>query len=422
MTQFITASAGGSGVQIALAPDEDALLANDVQIFSDDDHALTAQGGADIVLGDRSALIAFGADAVRLDGDGPSTLAIGEGARILAEAANGIRAEAQATVVNHGAVIGVQHGIQFLEAAVLQNFGTITAFTSRDLDLDGTAVEANAGLDLVNHGEIVGLAGVSVRDVALTLTNHGVISGGSSALSFLNALGGAGVSTIINTGELVGRDRAFFTDTSAMTIFNSGRIASFNDTRSTIDHNAASRGQTFKLFNSGSLESEGIAYEGDIGVDIVRNTGVILGDVTLERLDDVYIGRLGRIEGLVDGGEGDDLIVGGAGDNRILGGDDDDILRGLGGADEIDGDDGADLLDGGGGDDILSGGLGADRLRGRSGADEIAGDDGADALFGNGGADALFGGAGGDDIRGHAGDDVIGGGRGADLIVGGRGD
>jgi Ca2+-binding RTX toxin-like protein len=162
--------------------------------------------------------------------------------------------------------------------------------------------------------------------------------------------------------------------------------------------------------------------------------------VLLEHGDDLYSGRRGLMEGVVDGGTGDDTLIGGAGAEVLLGGEGADQLNGGAGDDTLSGGRGGDGLDGGAGNDLLSyadatqgivanltSGVvdagardlvrGIERLAGSAFADNLTGSALADALEGGGGADTLSGAAGADTLRGGAGDDRLRGGPGADLFL-----
>ena len=176
------------------------------------------------------------------------------------------------------------------------------------------------------------------------------------------------------------------------------------------------------------------------GDDAVHNSGLVAGDVLLEHGDDLYSGRRGLMEGVVDGGTGDDTLIGGAGAEVLLGGEGADQLNGGAGDDTLSGGRGGDGLDGGAGNDLLSyadatQGIvanltigvvdagardlvrGIERLAGSAFADNLTGSALADVLEGGGGADTLSGAAGADTLRGGAGDDRLRGGPGADVFL-----
>jgi Ca2+-binding RTX toxin-like protein len=223
------------------------------------------------------------------------------------------------------------------------------------------------------------------------------------------------------------------------------------------------------LENTGTIRGVQGAFNGNDTADVVINRGAMVGQILLGAGADVYDGRSGRTEGLVQGGDGTDLIdVRGAamvsgdlfggigadtirgsdGDEYLSGDDDSDVLHGHGGDDTLLGDLGddqlrggagndalyagasTDVLSGGDGDDVLDGGDGNSNAFGGSGDDALvistgvtarfilaAGGAGDDTVDGGGGDDNVFGGAGNDDIRTLLGNDTVGGGDGADRVV-----
>lgn len=154
---------------------------------------------------------------------------------------------------------------------------------------------------------------------------------------------------------------------------------------------------------------------------ILRNSGLITGEVTLNNGADTYSGEAGFALGLVRGGAGGDVLRGGSGAETLSG----DV-----GADTIDGGAGADVLNGGLDDDRIEGGLGANYLRGDEGNDvviggadfdNINGNTGRDSVSGGSGADWVLGGQGDDQVGGDVGDDILNGNLGNDTCAGGEG-
>ncbi|QHQ34119.1 calcium-binding protein [Algicella marina] len=93
---------------------------------------------------------------------------------------------------------------------------------------------------------------------------------------------------------------------------------------------------------------------------------------------DRYAGLLGRLDGILSLGSGedvasmgadDDIVRAGQGDDIVRGNDGDDALYGSGGLDRLFGGAGEDVLRAGSGDDLLDGGVDDDRLAGGEGAD-----------------------------------------------------
>ena len=204
----------------------------------------------------------------------------------------------------------------------------------------------------------------------------------------VTAILGLGVVTLLDGGEVVGRDS----------------FAAFDVEAGTVD-----------VIELVSPDAERLAEN-----TIDASTGIAPGPVSV-RIDlgagEVFSGALGRVEatfaedvGGFSAGEGFGFDV----ENfaNVVGTDQDDVLLG---------DDGSNTLDGGRGDDTLRGRGGDDRLDGKRGDDDLRGGDGDDRLDGRRGDDNLLGGAGDDRLFGQQGDDVLRGGRGADELGGGPG-
>ncbi len=271
------------------------------------------------------------------------------------------------------------------------------------------------------------------------LVNHGTVSGGS-ALTIASGLHGR----IENTGRATGTN-AIAVDNmdngSIIQIINSGYAygSSYG-----LRQFASSVGSVLTLFNSGTLGGDTMAFGGGVGVDMVYNSGHIIGGVDLAGGNDLFDGRGGTVNGTVFGGAGDDIYVvdstnvllsesvgegtdvveafvswtlgtefenlslrgnedlrgtGNGKANTLAGNSGDNVIRGLGGVDTLAGGEGDDRLIGNHGNDLLDGGTGDDVLRGGAGNDNLIGGNGQDVLNGGLGKDVLTGGAGSDVFR-----------------------
>ncbi|MCL4186342.1 MAG: calcium-binding protein [Rhodobacteraceae bacterium] len=159
--------------------------------------------------------------------------------------------------------------------------------------------------------------------------------------------------------------------------------------------------------------------------DLVARMPALPGSAGDAARDDAGGGGGGDGDGDGDGppvAGGDGLMVGGDGNDLLAGGRLKDQLYGRGGHDLIGGGDGNDTLDGGDGSDTLHGGAGDDLCIGGAGNDSIDGDIGDDTLLGGDGDDRLNGQDGDDWLDGGAGNDALIGGPGADTLTGGEGD
>ena len=228
----------------------------------------------------------------------------------------------------------------FLVGMTALNAGTILASAQ-----SGASAGAliGSGTQLTNTGDILATgpdaAGVGVGGTA-TLDNSGTITAGGATARGVFADGGA---TILNAGMITansivgGSDSvgiAFDESSSAQkTIQNSGTISA----DIAILDSAAPAGpgiDTLTLENSGRIIGN---VDLGNGVDIVRNAGMIDGDVLLGAGDDEFDGRGGTVTGVVDGGDGNDVIRGGAGNDTLMGGAGNDTVAGGAGADVMDG-------------------------------------------------------------------------------------
>ena len=330
-------------------------------------------------------------------------------------------------VINEGLLFGTEFGV-FLQSQgnFISNAGTISS-TSRGLGINDTGDRTAADV-IFNTGiiESTGLEAIVSNMSGLNIINSGVIRN-SSSIATIRTLGlqqnGAQTNEIVNSGLIESR-----TDTNAIQLVNS--------------------------------------------IDIISNTGNIVGNVLLGSEDDVFNGATGFVAGTIEAGDGNDIIKSGIGDDVVLGQAGNDIIQTGLGNDILDGGAGADELRGGAGDDTaryigstavrinlstnrgqggdaegdqlfdienligsdfddvligdavanrLDGGLGDDRLNGGDGNDLLLGGDGEDRLFGETGIDLLFGGLHDDVLAGGDGDDILNGGQGRDSLFGGAG-
>lgn len=275
----------------------------------------------------------------------------------------------------------------------LNNAGTIQGrVVAIPIDINGSLA-----IDLVNTG-VMDAISVQGGDERVTITNSGIITGGN------NDFGGDAIQSNFNmAGETLLR--------------NSGEITGASTS-----------------FRSGAYTSR----------DMIFNAGVMNGDIDFGAGADRYEGAAGRVQGVIDGGQGGDSLSGGAFVDVLSGGEDDDLLVGRGGDDSLDGGLGADHLIGGDGndvilgdgdavntgtdsvlgsgpDDTLVGNAGDDKMDGGAGADVIVGQDGADVMQGGSGNDTMDGGQGNDVLEGGEGNDVLRGRAGEDELSGGLG-
>ena len=321
----------------------------------------------------------------------------------------------------------------------LQVFGGIntgTGIRGNLTTLDDAIVAEGAVIGSTNNDAIIGTGSDHLVVVNGTVT-------GTRAIE-LGLLGAANNQVLINkTGAAYG----FGVDTSAVMVFGANAIVdnrgliwgedngiligNENDTviKAVIknsgtleaDSNAIVRSglQTIEIKNSGLITSDGFAFNsvGRDGVELITNTGKIVGVVDLGGGADVFDTRNGTYSGTVDGGSGNDKIYGSSKADTFNGGADNDKIYGYDGNDVLTGGAGNDTVSGGNGNDKLNGGLDKDTLSGGTGNDTLKGDDGNDILNGDAGNDTLDGGTGNDKLYGGAGSDKLTGGAGQDTFI-----
>lgn len=157
----------------------------------------------------------------------------------------------------------------------------------------------------------------------------------------------------------------------------------------------SSVGDTGKFINHGTVQvsySEGLAFQGQSGKDIVVNDGLLKGHVILGDGNDSVDDRGGKIQGSIVGGQGDDVLITDHASDKLY-------EEASGGTDTVRSTASYTLSDnveklvllgksninGTGtatGGDILTGNAGNNTLRGLAGADELTGGKGNDVLTG----------------------------------------
>jgi Ca2+-binding RTX toxin-like protein len=80
------------------------------------------------------------------------------------------------------------------------------------------------------------------------------------------------------------------------------------------------------LYNSGTIRNdsygtntaETVAIRGGLGDDAITNAGYVRGTIQLQEGNDLYDGRIGRLDGTVHLGNGNDTLIGGAGQDIFV--------------------------------------------------------------------------------------------------------
>ncbi|WP_108662939.1 calcium-binding protein [Acuticoccus kandeliae] len=318
-----------------------------------------------------------------------------EGGRIWTEGVGpGIRpADTSDVVINNaGWIVGdVGILIQGDGRYVIRNTGDIdgTSETYEDPNFDlgssraTTAVSTSGDLDglIVNRGSLYG---------PWTFDNF------FGTYTYFNGVAlylGGSAETVVNHGRIYGDVR--FAGSSGNDTFINAPGATFDGTLTfgetddtaklygTVERVSMGDGaDTVVIYDDGAIERLNTGH----GDDVVHNFGA-LGEVDLQKGDNLYDAHRIGTATQVDSGIGDDTLIGGRaddvflarhGDDRLLGGGGNDILKGGNDADVLIGGAGRDKLFGETGDDTLSGGVGRDRLTGGPGADLFVAERGGD--------------------------------------------
>lgn len=308
----------------------------------------------------------------------------GSGEQIILDAADdlivplgvGLRSLDSNAVLCEGFVAGVAEAVDIrVDGSVAANGGQAA------LVVDSLQMEDSASVTIGARGLVSGPAAISIGGASgsqAEIVNHGNI-----VATLLGIVSSSTFTHIVNTGRIIAGSYAVYI--------------------SPLNPNAQ-----LTLENAGYIGQGPIVGGG--GNDVIRNTGA-LGPITFGTGNDLYLGRLGRVTGAIDGGAGADRFTLGAGRESVDGGDGVDTVDFRGGAavtlDLADmsrstgrarGDTylNVEIFQGSGYNDILRGASGNDILNGNGGADRIAGRAGIDALSGGAGRDTLSGGAGDD--------------------------
>ncbi|SMX32385.1 Hemolysin, chromosomal [Maliponia aquimaris] len=406
---------------------ESGLLSRDGVLYVDGSDAITATPGTNWVF-NHGLIYTYNGGFSAIDADGDVfELLNGEDGVIDAENPTGgtidLDLSFAARLVNHGVIHSTNsNAIDFASSDSgaefrLHNTGEITANDTTALDINtgtGTSRITNAGF-IASAGHTI-----NVHADTLSMGNHILINSGH----------------IVGTGD----DGINYNigDAGGLQIANSGTITGWSQAIQT------SRSTSVRILNTGILESIGtgsfrIAVEIEGGNDLIRNAGLIVGNVEMGAGTDSFDGTGGVVNGAVFGEAGNDTLAGGESADVLVGGADNDTLFGRGGDDNLSGDSGSDFILGGAGNDSMSGGTENDTLNGNAGDDTLLGEAGNDVLVGQDGSDFLDGGAdndtmdggngddrleggsGNDILRGRAGEDDLAGGEGMDLLTGGQG-
>ena len=340
-------------------------------VFAGDGGIVAASGASnvDIVIG-LGASINAGVDGIELlcDSVADSSHDIVNHGTISAMAGEGVDVRARfSSLTNIGVISAANFGVFFNgDSNDVINHGTI------DAEATGILIDGDYGT-IVNFGAMnaLGTVGLDISGDFGTIKNFGTVVADSVAID----LGGNG--RIANSGTAnagIGIRAISFVDatTDAFRILNSGSVLA----ESYGVYLSGGPEDTFILRNSGEIrvqDVDGAAILGSGSGDVIRNSGILEGNVRLGAGNDSYFGGKGTLLGLLDGGDGDDTLLGGQADDDMFGNSGGDTLTGRAGDDALNGGGGSDVLHGNRGDDTLLGGAGADWLSGGQDDDILTG-------------------------------------------------
>jgi Ca2+-binding RTX toxin-like protein len=234
--------------------------------------------------------------------------------------------------------VGSDH-TAIVNGTVIGHFFGIVLGASSPTYSGNTVIVAKSGtvMGLGPSGGAIGCYGFDA-----SIVNHGYVEGTRYGVGLYNN-STTTHSTVVNTGTITAGQAGVYRDGGTTT-------------------------ETIVLKNSGLIESAGMAYgflggPNHTGRDLITNTGVMIGDVTMTGGDDRYDGRKGRVEGDVSGGNDADILMGGKEANSFFG------------------DAGLDKLTGGLGADLLTGGAEADQFIYKSARDSSVKAGGQDTIM-----------------------------------------
>jgi hypothetical protein len=307
-------------------------------------------------------------------------------------------------IINAGLIVGRFFGIMAGLGLTLTNTGEFSAIT--------TLLVGPLGNDtgITNSGAIRGRALITTRDCSLhdSGDHPGSVDRGTEEALNIDAK-----ANVVNTGAMLSA-KVGLSCGSDLLLLNQGLIKDILHTGLGTGHSVILNDHVIERANVLAIELEGTTAS-----TVLRNHGVIEGDVGLSGLADRYGGRGGLLEGVVNGGAGSDALVGGATEESLIGGADGHRLRGMGsdgslvavlndGNDSQDSAAGADTLDMAAGHAVILADLAAGRSK--------SADFGTVQLMDNGN---ILTGANNDALLGNAAINLPSGGGGEDTISGG---
>jgi hypothetical protein len=219
------------------------------------------------------------------------------------------------------------------------NYAVYGTGDNHTVDVSGEVRSGYAGIHM-GDGATEATGNAVFVDLGGRIQNDGPGGAGVAFLGNGNLLVNDGVITSVATGVYIRSD-----------VMNANRIV--NHGTITGDEYGVNGDQGLHetiLRNSGHIEGATASYGYQPAafnpcIDIIHNTGTMVGSVLLDDNNDKFFGARGQLTGTLDGGAGDDELYDGFGGNRINGGE---------GSDTIAGGAGADIITGGPGEDSSS--------------------------------------------------------------------
>ncbi|MFD2185050.1 hypothetical protein ACFSOX_23095, partial [Rhodoplanes azumiensis] len=359
------------------------------------------------------------------------------GATLIGRNGSGINVDNDKTVANtvyvtnYGVIVGKSQGYEDSDGdaidtdglAVIDNYGVIRGEghngyhngepnVSEGIAIGGGTIMNHEGATIYGWGRAIEVDDSSngAAFAATTITNAGTIQGDGNLPTGVDAADAAVFVERIKGGEainLVGNWADTVTNTATGTIVGGVKMGGGADTVVNDGAMTATGGSALDTGDGDDLVVNRGTLTGAVllgaGADELINTstGVIAGDVSFGKGND-KLGNSGRIVGILDMGDGDDVInlyIGSNGEGEIRLGAGNDRLTAdswLGQSITVDGGDGDDQITTARGDDLVEGGAGADLIYTNEGNDTIVAGAGDDTIDGGAGADQLWGGEGDD--------------------------
>ncbi|MEO0764276.1 MAG: hypothetical protein AAFZ09_21155, partial [Pseudomonadota bacterium] len=157
MTQIVSATTGGAGVQVSLALNEDLIVDAGVQLYAESQSAVSALGGGTILVAAGASVTSlsdFGFHAAILQTDADAdevTLRVADTATVLGRHDGVSLAAEDSAVFNGGAIIADATAVTLGRRSFLSNEGEIAG--------DGSGVDIGDGATIVNGGSITARGG-----------------------------------------------------------------------------------------------------------------------------------------------------------------------------------------------------------------------------------------------------------------------